>query len=275
MDIGLAERRIIERAAGRIIFRLVNRDPEIQRKTETAKRYICFSSSVGTVFIPAKLLAREVNPLLRGGGSSFELSFRVDGFSNIFTEISAARYKIAEHLTKFEMEFGLRILSNDQKFDTLRFFESSINVSDIYDADNSTASDINDILDCNSDLTTIKRLIDARLGQGQFRSDIIARDKACVLSGCDFHPILKASHIKPWRVCSDFERIDIENGILLIANVDAFFDRNLISFDDRGHILVSNFARPHLSVAGIDLNSTIALSNKQKEFMQYHRSFLK
>ena len=44
-----------------------------------------------------------------------------------------------------------------------------------------------------------------------------------------------ASHAKPWAECAnDAERLDVFNGFLLVANLNALFDRFLISFDDTG-----------------------------------------
>jgi predicted restriction endonuclease len=52
--------------------------------------------------------------------------------------------------------------------------------------------------------------------------------------------LLRASHIKPWRDCeTDAERLDVYNGLLLAAHLDAAFDVFLISFDDDGRILIS------------------------------------
>ncbi len=48
------------------------------------------------------------------------------------------------------------------------------------------------------------------------------------------------SHAKPWTDCaSDSERLDVFNSFLLNANLDALFDRFLISFEDSGEMLVS------------------------------------
>lgn len=46
-----------------------------------------------------------------------------------------------------------------------------------------------------------------------------------------------ASHAKPWAECAnDAERLDVFNGFLLVANLNALFDRFLISFDDTGRL---------------------------------------
>ncbi|WP_288378778.1 HNH endonuclease [uncultured Acinetobacter sp.] len=81
--------------------------------------------------------------------------------------------------------------------------------------------------------TTIKeRLIQSRLGQGQFRKDLLKNFKCtCLLTGIKHESLLLASHIKPWNECTDDERIDSRNGLLLSALMDKLFDRYFITFD--------------------------------------------
>ena len=56
---------------------------------------------------------------------------------------------------------------------------------------------------------------------------------------------LRASHAKPWAECAtDAERLDVFNGFLLSANLDALFDNFLISFSDDGQLLVSEQIAP-------------------------------
>jgi HNH endonuclease len=54
--------------------------------------------------------------------------------------------------------------------------------------------------------------------------------------------LLRASHIVPWADCSDEQRLDVHNGLLLSALWDAAFDEGLVSFADDGRLLAS----PHL-----------------------------
>jgi putative restriction endonuclease len=61
----------------------------------------------------------------------------------------------------------------------------------------------------------------------------------CAVTGTNVAALLRASHIKPWRVSDNGERLDPENGLLLVANLDAAFDARLVSFRDEGTILSS------------------------------------
>ena len=63
---------------------------------------------------------------------------------------------------------------------------------------------------------------------------------ACAVTGITLPEVLRASHAKPWAECTrDAERLDVFNGFLLVANLDALFDRFLVSFDDQGKLMVS------------------------------------
>jgi len=78
----------------------------------------------------------------------------------------------------------------------------------------------------------------ARVGQGLFRKRVMLLDPACRVTGVNDPRLLVASHIKPWRVSSNEERLDGNNGIMLSPHLDALFDAHLISFEDDGGMLV-------------------------------------
>jgi putative restriction endonuclease len=116
-------------------------------------------------------------------------------------------------------------------------------------------------------------LIKARIGQGQFRSKLEKKwNSVCCITGCNVRAALRASHIKPWKVCTNLERLDSNNGLLLSANADALFDSGLISFDEYGKLLHSE------EILDSDLNLLLgtnkiklSLSEQQQVYMQYHR----
>jgi len=88
--------------------------------------------------------------------------------------------------------------------------------------------------------TSRMALIEARLGQGRFRVDLIERwHGTCAVTRCGLLDVLRASHIKPWKTSSNKERLDPANGLLLSANIDALSDSGLVTFDDDGRMLVS------------------------------------
>ncbi len=75
-----------------------------------------------------------------------------------------------------------------------------------------------------------------RVGQQKFREAMLEYwGGACAVTGVGLSEVLRASHAKPWAECaSDAERLDVFNGFLLNANLDALFDRFLVSFDEHG-----------------------------------------
>jgi putative restriction endonuclease len=89
--------------------------------------------------------------------------------------------------------------------------------------------------------TEVERLVRQRVGQDTFRQALMDYwGKACAVTGLDLPEVLRASHAKPWAVCeSDDERLDVFNGFLLSANLDALFDRGLITFDESGRMIIS------------------------------------
>lgn len=89
--------------------------------------------------------------------------------------------------------------------------------------------------------TEVERLVRQRVGQNKFRDAMLDYwGGACAVTGVAIPEVLRASHAKPWAECaSDAERLDVFNGFLLSANLDALFDRFLISFDEQGELVIA------------------------------------
>jgi 5-methylcytosine-specific restriction protein A len=84
-------------------------------------------------------------------------------------------------------------------------------------------------------------LVNSRVGQGAYRKRIIHRwEYKCAVTSFNKLEILIASHIVPWSKATDTERLDVNNGILLSPTYDALFDRHLISFDQKGKIILTD-----------------------------------
>ncbi|MEZ8237525.1 MULTISPECIES: HNH endonuclease [Vibrio] len=118
--------------------------------------------------------------------------------------------------------------------------------------------------------------IQARIGQGLFRSRLIHHWTSCSVTGFDNTDFLVASHIKPWRDCSASEAIDMTNGLLLTPNLDTAFDKGYISFDRDGLIMLS----PQLTsndVEKLNISPTMKLRwcfPQHDHFLQYHRKHI-
>jgi predicted restriction endonuclease len=118
-------------------------------------------------------------------------------------------------------------------------------------------------------------VIAARWGQGIFRKELLALDGICAITGVENPRLLRASHIKPWRLCDTAaERLDAANGLLLTPTYDHLFDKGLLTFTSDGKTVLSST----LSVADVD---RLALSGASAaryplahhdRYLAFHRS---
>ncbi len=122
--------------------------------------------------------------------------------------------------------------------------------------------------------TVKEALIKARRGQGLFRERVLRLEKRCRVTGVEDARHLTASHIKPWCVSDDSERLDAENGLVLTPNVDHLFDNGFISFADEGTILLSPVVdRAIVRSLGVDLERNVGgFSTGQRRYLSFHRS---
>ena len=119
-------------------------------------------------------------------------------------------------------------------------------------------------------------LITSRVGQGYYRQQIIEKwNGICAVSGTDVISILIASHIVPWSECTDNERLDVENGILLSPVYDALFDKYLISFDESGKIIISDAINPtNKEKLGLSDNIKINITKGMLTYLKRHNKKL-
>ena len=123
--------------------------------------------------------------------------------------------------------------------------------------------------------TEREQVIAARVGQGIYRECLLAKwDGACAVTGLAEPALLMASHARPWKGATNKERLDGDNGLPLVPNLDKLFDKGYISFADDGTILVS----PAPSAAacatfGVDaaMHLVRPLNPWQRSYMAYHR----
>ena len=123
--------------------------------------------------------------------------------------------------------------------------------------------------------TEREQVIAARKGQGIYRERLLAKwDGACAVTGLAVPELLMASHARPWKAATNKARLDGDNGLPLIPNLDKLFDRGYISFADDGVIMIS----PALSAAacatfGVDSTTHLLkpLNAEQQTYMAYHR----
>lgn len=120
----------------------------------------------------------------------------------------------------------------------------------------------------------------ARRGQGLYRRRLMEYwGNACSVTGCKIPQVLRASHVKPWASCTiATDRLSQFNGFLLTANLDALFDKGLITFDDSGKICIAEQVSSEQQKAlGINSDMCIRvgmLSKKHLEYLHYHQKLI-
>lgn len=126
--------------------------------------------------------------------------------------------------------------------------------------------------------TESERLVVQRVGQSIFRDRLFDYWQGqCPLTGITDRPLLRASHIKPWKDCKDDgQRLDVHNGILLSALWDATFDKGLITFSNIGELVFSEklSSAAHEALIGSLKNGSIAFTNEHQMQLEWHRNFL-
>jgi hypothetical protein len=121
-------------------------------------------------------------------------------------------------------------------------------------------------------------LIKARKGQGKYRESLIEYWGSCSITACKNTSLLRASHIKPWKISNNKERLDHFNGLLLTANFDLLFDQGFISFCNKGNIIIANaLDQDTQNILGVSQNISIDLVEEHLSYLEFHRNevFLK
>lgn len=75
-----------------------------------------------------------------------------------------------------------------------------------------------------------------RIGQEKYRNALLEECPFCPITMINDERLLVASHIKPWAVCDEKEKIDPKNGFILSPLFDRLFDQGFITFTDDKHV---------------------------------------
>lgn len=217
-----------------------------------------------------------------GGGSALRIAVEnLDGaIYRVITSVGLGAYM---YITSKLWDLGLRDpLKND------------IHGKDGYDswfvptpelvaaaAPESTTDAASEILAATESLSSLdeterQAVIRSRVGQGEFRAKLLGYWKCCAVTGAECLPLLRASHIKPWRDADNRERLDVFNGLLLAPNIDAAFDAGYVTFDAQGKIMFSKAVtggpayQLHLS-AKMRINQKL-LKPEHLVYLEHHRN---
>lgn len=102
-------------------------------------------------------------------------------------------------------------------------------------------------------------------------------DGKFIITRIDTGKVLIASHIVPWSVSDNANRLNPENGSLLNATYDKLFDCGLITFKDNGEIVPSRFIRyNNKKKLGLEnkLQVNLKASSDLLRNMEYHRDVI-
>ncbi len=82
-------------------------------------------------------------------------------------------------------------------------------------------------------------LVIVRTQQYKFRENLLKTLKVCPITNVSDKRLLVASHIKPWCLSNDREKMDIYNGFILSPLYDKLFDTGLITFTTQKKMYIS------------------------------------
>lgn len=160
----------------------------------------------------------------------------------------------------------------------LRLLDGQVQpIASTWTPEETTVDDIQSLLQDRTVAETVRhQLVKARVGQGLFRSNVLRHESACRITGVNDPDLLIASHIKPWKVSDNEERLAGANGLMLAPHIDRLFDKGYISFANDGSLLVSQkLSESVLRAWSITVPViTKPLSPAQQVFMQYHREYV-
>ena len=130
--------------------------------------------------------------------------------------------------------------------------------------------------------TTVERMVKARVGQQQFKRQVLAEcDSTCAFTLIRDPGLLIAGHIKPWAKSNDIEKLDPKNGLVFTPTYDRLFNNGLISFTEQCALIISPLLSKETSTRlhihpnmELDIPMYGPSNRPRREYMEYHREFI-
>ena len=212
----------------------------------------------------------------KGGNRAIRDHYENEKRILLFQETKKTFIEFKEELELIDYSFIQTLDSENTNRKAIQFKFAAENISKKLDIDNEKRIVKNSKSHLKPNKTERKELVTLRVGQGFYRQELIKKfDNKCAVTGINLEEILIASHIIPWRHSNDEERLDVENGILLSPLYDALFDKNLISFQDNGDIIISKQIQDTELISLVDINANIKIAEGMKKYLINHRSQLR
>lgn len=121
-------------------------------------------------------------------------------------------------------------------------------------------------------------LIEASTGQGEYRKKIVAECRICPFTNVSDERLLVATHIKPWALSNEQEKIDPKNGFLFTPTFEFLFEKGFISFDDDKILMVSPWLSPanqeNLNIYNGKYIERLPLDSKRRVYLGFHREYI-
>jgi len=136
-------------------------------------------------------------------------------------------------------------------------------------------------IESNAELNTQEReqLVLAQAGLGRYRDQIISSCGAfCPFTGIKDERLLVTSHIKPWVMSNNLERLNPQNGFVFSPLYSRLFQQGLITFSDRG-VVSSSSSLSKLLLGDLEIPNIpefpLAVTGdenaQRRNFLQFHR----
>lgn len=197
--------------------------------------------------------------------------------------------KPLQEMELFELDLAIELILRNQFFEKKdkkgkRMYRNALKYYRLYAANEFEAHNVEDdeVLkisnDQSLDATEREAIVKARIGQGIYRDKLLLKySDGCIITHINVPDVLVASHIKPWSVSTNSERINEDNGFILSATYDRLFDRGLISFENSGKILLSKVISDDdaqkLEI-GKGQRYDIKFNAQMNDYLSYHRDVI-
>ena len=227
--------------------------------------------------------------LKKNGGKISESSIKK--YSNAINTISkdmlnnSTINKALNEMNRFELDISIEKILNCKEFidkDTTgnRMYSSALKKYRCYRFFTELENEgiFLESLQDEKGITEKEVMIKNRIGQQTFKKQLLKKyNGRCIITGISITTVLVASHIKPWAVSNNQERLDPNNGLLLSATFDKLFDGGLITFSTDGKLFFSSLiSDENLKILNLDNKKVydIKLEDRMKEYLKYHNDVI-
>lgn len=191
---------------------------------------------------------------------------------SVYGEVGALRLAIQARRSGLLVALGDRSIATDEAaYASIRFYDDILANLEDYSDQCADPSVVEIVRNPDIPATTKLEQLQVRIGQQRFRREVLEFfDNKCAVTGSNL--LIRASHIKPWRVATNEERLNPANGLALSPVYDAAFDLGLITFRPDGQIMLSSRISADAAALGVTGNEKIeSLTDEHFAFLDWHR----